>query len=76
MAGRLAGVPHIQHVRDRVAIVCDGSMPTERTVLTTLEQAADAVVRHAVRPPAVVVVGDVGAVANPTTYDGSEGRAR
>ena len=68
-----------RHGRDGatpVAIVCDGSMPTERTVLTTLAQAADAVVQHAVRPPAVVVVGDVVAVANPTTYDGGDGRPR
>ena len=51
-----------------VAIVCDGSMPTERTVLTTLQEAAVAVAEHEVRPPAVVVVGDVVAVANPSAY--------
>jgi uroporphyrin-III C-methyltransferase/precorrin-2 dehydrogenase/sirohydrochlorin ferrochelatase len=51
-----------------VAVICDGSMPTERTVLTTLREAPAAVAEHAVRPPAVVVVGDVVAVANPSTY--------
>ena len=61
--GRDAGTP--------VAIVCDGSMPTERTVLTTLHEAAAALSRHAVRPPAIVVVGDVVAVANPGTYGGA-----
>ena len=54
-----------------VAIVCDGSMPTERTVLTTLHEAATALTRHAVRPPAIIVVGEVVAVANPATYGGA-----
>ncbi len=54
-----------------VAIVCDGSMPTERTVLTTLGEAEAAVTEHGVRPPAVVVVGDVVAVANPAAYGGA-----
>lgn len=52
-----------------VAIVCDGSMPTERTVLTTLAEAAAAVAEHEVRPPAVVVIGDVVALAHPASYD-------
>jgi uroporphyrin-III C-methyltransferase/precorrin-2 dehydrogenase/sirohydrochlorin ferrochelatase len=51
-----------------VAIVCDGSMPTERTVLTTLSEATEAVTREEVRPPAVVVVGEVVAVANASAY--------
>lgn len=59
---------HGRHEDTPVAIVCDGSMPTERTVLTTLGESATAVQEHDVRPPAVVVVGDVVAVANPATY--------
>ncbi len=51
-----------------VAIVCDGSMPTERTVRTTLGQAAAAIEEHQVRPPAVVVIGDVVAVAAPAPH--------
>ena len=66
--GRDAGTP--------VAIVCDGSMPTERTVLTTLHEAATALTRHVVRPPAIVVVGEVVAVANPATYGGAGVRRR
>ena len=51
-----------------VAVICDGSMPGERTVLTTLESlAADLVVR-AVKPPAIIVVGEVVAVAHPEHY--------
>lgn len=60
---------HGRSARTPVAIVCDGSMPTERTVLTTLGEAGAAVVEHEVRPPAVVVVGDVVAVAHPASYD-------
>jgi uroporphyrin-III C-methyltransferase/precorrin-2 dehydrogenase/sirohydrochlorin ferrochelatase len=43
-------------------------MPTERTVLSTLADAADAVDREGVRPPAVVVVGQVVALAHPSAY--------
>jgi uroporphyrin-III C-methyltransferase/precorrin-2 dehydrogenase/sirohydrochlorin ferrochelatase len=56
-AGREDGTP--------VAVVCDGSMPGERTVLTTLGELGADLDRHAVRPPAIIVVGDVVAVAHP-----------
>jgi uroporphyrin-III C-methyltransferase/precorrin-2 dehydrogenase/sirohydrochlorin ferrochelatase len=55
-AGRDAATP--------VAIVCDGSMPGERTVLTTLGEIADELDRHGVRPPAIIVVGEVVSVAH------------
>ncbi|WP_310963532.1 uroporphyrinogen-III C-methyltransferase [Nocardioides terrisoli] len=51
-----------------VAVVCDGSMPTERTVLSTLGELAADLVAHAVRPPAIIVIGDVVAVAHPERY--------
>lgn len=54
-----------------VAVVCDGSMPTQRTVWTTLAEAAADVEREEVRPPAIVVVGGVVAVANPDRYPGA-----
>ncbi len=59
-AGRAARTP--------VAVVCDGSMPAERTVLTTLGEIADDLDRHGVRPPAIIVVGDVVAVAHPQHF--------
>ena len=43
-------------------------MPTERTVLTTLGSLADDLVTHAVRPPAIIVIGDVVAVARPAHF--------
>jgi uroporphyrin-III C-methyltransferase / precorrin-2 dehydrogenase / sirohydrochlorin ferrochelatase len=48
-----------------VAIVMEGTMPGERTVLSTLGQVAVDAGSEAVRPPAVVVVGEVVAVAHP-----------
>jgi uroporphyrin-III C-methyltransferase/precorrin-2 dehydrogenase/sirohydrochlorin ferrochelatase len=48
-----------------VAVVCDGSMPGERTVLTTLGGLGADLDRHGVRPPAIIVAGDVVAVAHP-----------
>jgi uroporphyrin-III C-methyltransferase/precorrin-2 dehydrogenase/sirohydrochlorin ferrochelatase len=48
-----------------VAVVCDGSMPGEQTVLTTLGELDTDLDRHGVRPPAIIVVGSVVAVAHP-----------
>ena len=42
-----------------VAVVCDGSMPTQRTVFSTLDGLAAALVTHRVTPPAIIVVGEV-----------------
>jgi uroporphyrin-III C-methyltransferase / precorrin-2 dehydrogenase / sirohydrochlorin ferrochelatase len=58
----------LAHGRDpgtAVAVVCDGSMPTERTVLSTLGALADDLVRHAVTAPAIIVIGEVVGVAFP-----------
>ena len=46
-----------------VAVVCDGSMPGERTVFSTLAALTSDLEREAVKPPAIIVVGDVVAVA-------------
>jgi len=51
-----------------VAVVVDGTMPTERTVLSTLETLADDLSSHKVRPPAIIVIGEVVAVARPAHY--------
>ena len=61
-AGRDAATP--------VAVVCDGSMPGERTVLTTLGELGADLGRHGVRPPAIIVAGDVVAVAHPERFGG------
>ena len=58
--GRAAGTP--------VAVVAEGTMPGQRTVLSTLGEVAEDVVREQVQPPAIVVVGEVVAVANPERY--------
>ena len=51
-----------------VAVVCDGTMPTQRTVLATLEGLTEALEREAVKPPAIIVVGEVVAVAHPEVF--------
>jgi uroporphyrin-III C-methyltransferase / precorrin-2 dehydrogenase / sirohydrochlorin ferrochelatase len=51
-----------------VAVVADGSMPTQRTLWSTLVEVAHDLDRSGMRPPAVVVVGGVVAVANPSRY--------
>ncbi|HEY1133007.1 MAG TPA: uroporphyrinogen-III C-methyltransferase [Nocardioides sp.] len=51
-----------------VAVVCNGTMPGERTVLATLGTLAAELVAHDVRPPAIIVVGDVVAVAHPAHF--------
>ncbi|MQA97976.1 MAG: uroporphyrinogen-III C-methyltransferase [Streptosporangiales bacterium] len=53
--GRAPGTP--------VAVVQDGTLPTQRALTTTLESAAAEVSAQRVRPPAIVVVGDVVNVA-------------
>lgn len=50
-----------------VAVVCDGSMPTQRTVLATLATLGETIEHEQVRPPAVIVVGEVVAVAHPAS---------
>jgi uroporphyrin-III C-methyltransferase/precorrin-2 dehydrogenase/sirohydrochlorin ferrochelatase len=58
--------------RTPVAVICDGTMPTERTVLSTLGDLADDLVTHDVHPPAIIVVGEVVAIARPDDYPAPE----
>ncbi len=53
-----------------VAIVSEGTMPGERTLVSTLEAVADDMAAADVRPPAIVVIGDVVAVAKPRAAGG------
>ncbi len=50
------------------AVVSDGSMPTQRALWSTLGTIEDDLAAEPVRPPAIVVVGGVVAVANPGRY--------
>jgi uroporphyrin-III C-methyltransferase/precorrin-2 dehydrogenase/sirohydrochlorin ferrochelatase len=51
-----------------VAVIAEGSMPTQRELWSTLGEVTDDLAREPVRPPAIVVVGDVVAVARPDRY--------
>ena len=55
-------------VKTPVAIISEGTMPGERTLLSTLGDVEADMTREAVRPPAIVVIGEVVAVANPDRY--------
>ncbi|MFL6022747.1 MAG: uroporphyrinogen-III C-methyltransferase, partial [Marmoricola sp.] len=58
----------VEHGRDAstpVAVVCDGTMPTQRTVLSTLGSLAEDLLKHQVIPPAIIVIGEVVRVAHP-----------
>jgi uroporphyrin-III C-methyltransferase / precorrin-2 dehydrogenase / sirohydrochlorin ferrochelatase len=46
-----------------VFVIADGTMPTQRTINSTLEQVEGMVTQEGIRPPAIVVVGDVVGVA-------------
>jgi uroporphyrin-III C-methyltransferase/precorrin-2 dehydrogenase/sirohydrochlorin ferrochelatase len=46
-----------------VSVIADGTMPTQRTIISSLEQMEGMVTREGIRPPAIVVVGDVVNVA-------------
>ena len=56
----------IQHGRSPdtlVSVIADGTMPTQRTINSTLGQVEGMVTRQGIRPPAIIVVGDVVGVA-------------
>ncbi len=55
-----------------VAVLVEGTMPGEREVLSTLADLAADIEAADVRPPAIIVIGDVVAVARPETYPGRQ----
>jgi len=46
-----------------VSVIADGTLPTQRTISSTLEQVERRVEQEGLRPPAVIVVGDVVGIA-------------
>ena len=46
-----------------VSVIADGTMPTQRTIYSTLQDVERRLVEEGVRSPAVVVIGGVVAVA-------------
>ena len=53
-----------------VAIVSEGTMPGERTLVSTLDTVSEDMAAADVRPPAIVVIGEVVAVAKPRAAGG------
>jgi uroporphyrin-III C-methyltransferase/precorrin-2 dehydrogenase/sirohydrochlorin ferrochelatase len=62
--GRAADTP--------VALICDGTMPGERKVLSTLGTLRADIEREGVVPPAIIVIGEVVRVAHPERYPVAE----
>jgi uroporphyrin-III C-methyltransferase/precorrin-2 dehydrogenase/sirohydrochlorin ferrochelatase len=65
---RLAAVAEtlIRHGRSAqtpVSVIADGTLPTQRTIVATLDTVAPSVLKDGIRPPAVVVIGEVVNVA-------------
>ncbi len=54
--------------RTPLAIISEGTMPGERTLLSTLGEVQEDMARESVRPPAIVVIGGVVAIAHPERY--------
>ena len=46
-----------------VSVIADGPMPTQRTIYSTLEGIERRLAEEGIRPPAVVVIGGVVAIA-------------
>jgi uroporphyrin-III C-methyltransferase/precorrin-2 dehydrogenase/sirohydrochlorin ferrochelatase len=56
----------IEHGRSRncpVSVIADGTLPTQRTIYSTLEDVDRRLADEGVRPPAVVVIGNVVTIA-------------
>jgi len=58
---------HGRNADTPVSVIADGTLPTQRTINSTLEQVEGVVARDGIRPPAIVVVGDVVRVATEIT---------
>ena len=63
--GAVAGelIQHGRRPDTPVSVIADGTMPTQRTINSTLGQVEGMVTREGIRPPAIIVVGDVVGVA-------------
>lgn len=48
-----------------VAVIADGTMPTERLVVCRLDELGERIGTDGIRPPAIIVIGDVVGVAHP-----------
>ncbi|MDN5744355.1 MAG: uroporphyrinogen-III C-methyltransferase [Nocardioidaceae bacterium] len=77
----MMGVHHAPHIAsallhagrradEPVAVICDGTMPTQRTVLATLSTLAQRMGEEEVAAPAIIVIGEVVAVAHPEVFGG------
>jgi len=67
-AGRIGAVAEAligygRQVSTPVLVIADGTMPTQRTIYSTLGEVSGQVESEGIRPPAIVVIGDVVTIA-------------
>jgi uroporphyrin-III C-methyltransferase / precorrin-2 dehydrogenase / sirohydrochlorin ferrochelatase len=67
--GAVAGelIRHGRSPSTPVSVIADGTLPTQRTINSTLEQLERVVAEEGIRPPAIVIVGDVVAIGSEIT---------
>jgi uroporphyrin-III C-methyltransferase / precorrin-2 dehydrogenase / sirohydrochlorin ferrochelatase len=56
-------IHHGRSAQTPVSVIADGTLPTQRTIVATLDTVAASVAEDGIRPPAVVVIGEVVNVA-------------
>jgi uroporphyrin-III C-methyltransferase/precorrin-2 dehydrogenase/sirohydrochlorin ferrochelatase len=56
-------IHHGRSAQTPVSVIADGTLPTQRTIVATLDTLAASVAEDGIRPPAVVVIGEVVNVA-------------
>jgi uroporphyrin-III C-methyltransferase/precorrin-2 dehydrogenase/sirohydrochlorin ferrochelatase len=56
-------IRHGRSAQTPVSVIADGTLPTQRTIVATLDNVASRVMKDGIRPPAVVVIGEVVNVA-------------
>jgi uroporphyrin-III C-methyltransferase / precorrin-2 dehydrogenase / sirohydrochlorin ferrochelatase len=56
-------IRHGRSAQTPVSVIADGTLPTQRTIVATLDNVASSVLKDGIRPPAVVVIGEVVNVA-------------
>jgi uroporphyrinogen III methyltransferase/synthase len=61
-------VEHGKPPQTPVAIVRRASLPDQETVFTTLAEVGEVIARHRLRPPAVIIVGDVAGEAGAVSW--------
>jgi uroporphyrin-III C-methyltransferase/precorrin-2 dehydrogenase/sirohydrochlorin ferrochelatase len=67
-------IRHGRRADTPTAVIQEGALPTQRTVTARLDELAAEIARHSIRPPAVIVIGDVVALRDVNLTHAEAGR--